>query len=142
MPRLAFLLFGGDTMMTRGRKKFLIVFAAIVALGGTSISLAFFSLIAPTYLISLRDRFALYSLLSFLWMLVSAAALFIRTKRQVFWIRFVETEISLRTRRGLRVDNTRQVANGRWFPIFAFAMLVAFLVLTILSARAFLSVHE
>ena len=121
-------------MITRDEKKLLIGILVFLVFAFGSMGLVIQSVVdhAPR-----RDAFALYFWISLGWALFCGAALFIRTRRKDLWTRLVEAEVSWRARRRLKTERMRRQSNSRWIPIIYSVCLVAFVVLTILSARAF-----
>lgn len=122
-------------MITRDESKFLIIAVGTLALFVATIVLVIQSVINPT---SPTDAFALYFWLSLAWALASGTALFIRTRREKLWMRYIDAEIKLRLRRGLRIEGTRRIATARWFPIFTAVIFGMFSLVAVLSAVAFL----
>jgi hypothetical protein len=111
---------------------------AFVIFGGTTVFLAMWSLSRQ---VPEKEAMLLCFWGSVVWAIVLGALLFTRIRRQDFWVRFYEAEVSIRSRFGLRVE-TQQVRVVKWFNIVAGSGLTLCLLSAAISAESLPSASE
>jgi hypothetical protein len=121
-------------MLNRPEIKLVLVVAGMFVFSGTTVGLGLRSL-SPE--VSNADAFLLLFWVSLFWALISAVALFIRTRRQDLFVRFIEAEIAFRSRFGLGTERTRRASMSKWLITIAIALLIGFVSLAAASAVAF-----